>query len=87
MALKDYEFTDYKFKSKASKRARHRMHKGFRAREKEEVQRVLKEAAWLFVANVITRTETKLVTVPAVDVVLFLTEANWLALIPTVLRR
>lgn len=43
IAVKDYEFVDYKFKSRASKLCRHRMVKGFRAREKAEVRQELND--------------------------------------------
>lgn len=35
--LKDYDFTEYKFKSKASKRVRKRIYRGFKRAAKQQI--------------------------------------------------
>lgn len=39
IGLKDYEFTDYKFKSKASKKVRSRMYRAMKRSAKQEFKR------------------------------------------------
>jgi hypothetical protein len=44
IGMKDVEFRNYKFQSNASKSCRARMAKGFRAREKNEVRKIVTTA-------------------------------------------